>query len=326
MDPESAIGERWASVVHPEDLDRVVDRMVPQPGRGPAVQLGVPLRASGRLGRLDLVPGGGAARRGRRGHRLSWERARTRSSARPWTARSRRPRSASPTPSRRPRSAWRWSGSTARSCASTAHCCEIVGYDADELLVLTFQDITHPDDLEADLELVREVIAGRAAQLPHGEALHPRRRRAVLGAAVGLARAQRRRRAALLRVADRGHDRAPPLGGRAARGRGPLPLRLRRGADRHGDELGRRALPARQPGAVRDHRLLARAARGDDLPLDHPPRRPGPQRAGLPGDPGGRAPATTAPRSATSTPTVTSCRWTSAPRWSATATASRSTC
>jgi diguanylate cyclase (GGDEF)-like protein/PAS domain S-box-containing protein len=37
---------------------------------------------------------------------------------------------------------------------------ELVGYDAEELLALTFQDITHPDDLEADLELVRQVIAG----------------------------------------------------------------------------------------------------------------------------------------------------------------------
>ena len=47
------------------------ERMVPQPGGGPAVQPGVPrIRASGRLGRLDLVPGGGAARRARRDHRL----------------------------------------------------------------------------------------------------------------------------------------------------------------------------------------------------------------------------------------------------------------
>jgi diguanylate cyclase (GGDEF)-like protein/PAS domain S-box-containing protein len=37
---------------------------------------------------------------------------------------------------------------------------EIVGYDAADLLELTFQDITHPDDLEADLQLVREVIEG----------------------------------------------------------------------------------------------------------------------------------------------------------------------
>jgi diguanylate cyclase (GGDEF)-like protein/PAS domain S-box-containing protein len=37
---------------------------------------------------------------------------------------------------------------------------EIVGYDTEHLLALTFQEITHPDDLEADLELVRQVIAG----------------------------------------------------------------------------------------------------------------------------------------------------------------------
>jgi PAS domain S-box-containing protein len=37
---------------------------------------------------------------------------------------------------------------------------EIVGYESAELLQLTFQDITHPDDLEADLQLVGEVIDG----------------------------------------------------------------------------------------------------------------------------------------------------------------------
>jgi diguanylate cyclase (GGDEF)-like protein/PAS domain S-box-containing protein len=37
---------------------------------------------------------------------------------------------------------------------------EIVGRNAEELLTLTFQDITHPEDLEADLDLVRQVIAG----------------------------------------------------------------------------------------------------------------------------------------------------------------------
>jgi two-component system, sensor histidine kinase and response regulator len=38
--------------------------------------------------------------------------------------------------------------------------CEILGHPADELLELTFQEITHPDDLDADLELVRQVLAG----------------------------------------------------------------------------------------------------------------------------------------------------------------------
>lgn len=38
--------------------------------------------------------------------------------------------------------------------------CEIVGYSHDELLALTFQDITHPADLNADLALVGQVLAG----------------------------------------------------------------------------------------------------------------------------------------------------------------------
>jgi PAS domain S-box-containing protein len=39
--------------------------------------------------------------------------------------------------------------------------CEIVGYRREELLALTFQDITHPDDLEVDLEQVGRMLAGR---------------------------------------------------------------------------------------------------------------------------------------------------------------------
>lgn len=41
--------------------------------------------------------------------------------------------------------------------------CEIVGYDLDEMLKLTFQDITHPDDLDADLAYVRKLLAGQIA-------------------------------------------------------------------------------------------------------------------------------------------------------------------
>jgi PAS domain S-box-containing protein len=37
---------------------------------------------------------------------------------------------------------------------------EIVGYRHDELLTLTFQDITHPDDLQTDLAYVRQILAG----------------------------------------------------------------------------------------------------------------------------------------------------------------------
>lgn len=38
--------------------------------------------------------------------------------------------------------------------------CHIVGYSEDELMQLTFQDITHPEDLDADLALLQQVAAG----------------------------------------------------------------------------------------------------------------------------------------------------------------------
>lgn len=39
--------------------------------------------------------------------------------------------------------------------------CQLVGHDENSLLATTFQHITHPDDLQADLQLVQEVLAGR---------------------------------------------------------------------------------------------------------------------------------------------------------------------
>ncbi len=46
--------------------------------------------------------------------------------------------------------------------------CEIVGYPEEELLGLTFQDITHADDLEADLSFVHDMLAGKIStyQMP----------------------------------------------------------------------------------------------------------------------------------------------------------------
>jgi len=39
--------------------------------------------------------------------------------------------------------------------------CEIVGYTKDEMMQLTFQDITHPEDLNNDLRLLNQVIKGK---------------------------------------------------------------------------------------------------------------------------------------------------------------------
>ena len=41
--------------------------------------------------------------------------------------------------------------------------CDLLGYSEGELLASHFQDITHPDDLEADLALVSDVLEGRRA-------------------------------------------------------------------------------------------------------------------------------------------------------------------
>lgn len=42
--------------------------------------------------------------------------------------------------------------------------CRIVGYSPDELQRLSFQDITHPDDIHADLDLMRQLGAGQISQ------------------------------------------------------------------------------------------------------------------------------------------------------------------
>jgi PAS domain S-box-containing protein len=39
--------------------------------------------------------------------------------------------------------------------------CDILGYTLEELELLTFQDITHPEDLEADLQYVEHILADR---------------------------------------------------------------------------------------------------------------------------------------------------------------------
>lgn len=41
-------------------------------------------------------------------------------------------------------------------------CCEIFGYTKEELLTVTWLDLTHPDDLEADHELMARMFAGEA--------------------------------------------------------------------------------------------------------------------------------------------------------------------
>jgi PAS domain S-box-containing protein len=46
--------------------------------------------------------------------------------------------------------------------------CQVLGYMRDEMLATDFQHVTHPDDLDADLTLVRQLLGGtqQTYQLP----------------------------------------------------------------------------------------------------------------------------------------------------------------
>ena len=69
-------------------------------------------------------------------------------------------------------SGWRWWGQTGASFGNRS-LCEILGYPEEELLGKTFQDITHPDDLDVDLDQPAQDAGRGDAHLPDGEALLP---------------------------------------------------------------------------------------------------------------------------------------------------------
>ncbi|MDX2431301.1 MAG: PAS domain S-box protein, partial [Bacteroides sp.] len=41
------------------------------------------------------------------------------------------------------------------------HFCEIIGYSAGEMIGNTFQSITHPDDLQKDMDQVQQLLEGK---------------------------------------------------------------------------------------------------------------------------------------------------------------------
>ncbi|WP_169800737.1 ATP-binding protein [Archangium gephyra] len=51
-------------------------------------------------------------------------------------------------------------GTNGRWLRVNSRLCDMVGYPYQELMELTFQDITHPDDLAADLQQLQQVLAG----------------------------------------------------------------------------------------------------------------------------------------------------------------------
>jgi two-component system phosphate regulon sensor histidine kinase PhoR len=80
--------------------------------------------------------------------------------------------------------------------------CEMLGHPEDVLRTMTFQEITHPEDLAADLALPRGDADGRPFVVPDPQALHPRRRAPRVGRPVGGAAPVGGRRANPLHLPD----------------------------------------------------------------------------------------------------------------------------
>lgn len=83
-------------------------------------------------------------------------------------------RQADPQPGARPQSEERFRFTFEEAALGMAHVgldgrwlrinrklCEIVGYTRDELLQMTFQEITYPEDLEKDMDYVKELLEGK---------------------------------------------------------------------------------------------------------------------------------------------------------------------
>src|SRR3712207_3776034 len=57
--------------------------------------------------------------------------------------------------------------STGRLLLVNREMCEIVGYSKEELLGMSFLEITHPEDREVDLERFRRMISGDTPEYEH---------------------------------------------------------------------------------------------------------------------------------------------------------------
>ena len=189
--------------------------------------------------------------------------------------------------------------------------CALLGRDADELLGIRDQELTHPDDRQNDLDAAWRILRGELEHLAVREALRAPGRRSRLGAGEPHLPPRRARPPAVLGRPVPGHHRAAPAGlarpahrcAQPARVRrwssAPLPGRRRAAAcststasrtinDIHGHQAGRR-VAARTAGAIAQPAAARRRAR--------PPRRRRVRRAapGLPDRRGRARGASTSP-------------------------------
>ena len=133
--------------------------------------------------------------------------------------------------------------------------CELTGYTADELLAGRFQDITYPDDLESDLEYVKQTLAGERRGY-RMDKRYVRKDGEIVWASLSVSLVRDAGgSAARVRLPDRGHHRTPPADRRARAAGAAHGSRARRDhrprrRPQHGDVLergGRAGLWLRRP-------------------------------------------------------------------------------
>ena len=83
--------------------------------------------------------------------------------------------------------------------------CRIWGYDRSELLQMTFQELTHPGDLNTDLDLVQQVLDGKIPRYALEKTLHPQEWLSRLVQPHRIPAAQFRRHPPLLHLRGRGY-------------------------------------------------------------------------------------------------------------------------
>ena len=138
--------------------------------------------------------------------------------------------------------------------------CRMLGYTPDEFYALSFQDITHPDDLDDDLTLTNATLTGHVDDLHARKALSPQKRLRCEHGPQRLAGSRRGRRTALFRLSGTGHHRSKIRRGAAFQGartlRGDIAVHCgRRDHDRCG-----RACHVSQPRRRDLHRLVDRGS------------------------------------------------------------------
>ena len=105
--------------------------------------------------------------------------------------------------------------------------CTMLGYSREELLQKTWPEVTHPEDVEADLALFRQLLAGEIPSYELEKRFVRKDGVVVLRPPVGELRTEPQRRRRTVARADPGHHRTEEGRTGAEGGRGPLSQHLR---------------------------------------------------------------------------------------------------